>query len=175
MYGDLTFLSVFVLFIFALCFSCTSFNMLLKFSYSINRTLNNTDRCEPVKFQPLSTFRGHLDYYMTIAGAVLIVFILCWRLTILNIFNISTQGLFSPSTVINKLAFLLHVSFSSDLWAVYLSFLLLNSLLQHQGFSSQTYHSSGLLLESEAHSSFIYLDNTEQANSLEMMLNVFMM
>ena len=84
--------------------------------------------------------------------------------------------LFSPSTIINKLPFLLHFSLSSDVWAVFLPFVLLIARsLQHQGFSSQIYQFSRLLLESQTHSSFIDLDNTDRANSFKSMLNVFMM
>ena len=75
-------------------------------------------------------------------------------------FLITALFIFSPSAITNKLACLLHFPLQSDLQAVYIPLLLLNSLFAvTPACSSQTYLYFVSLVETQACSSYSGLHN----------------
>ena len=82
-------------------------------------------------------------------------------LSSLETFLITAQFIFSPSAITNKLACLLHFPLQSDLQAVYIPILLLNSLFAvTPACSSQTYLYFVSLVKTRACSSHTGLYNT---------------
>lgn len=85
-----------------------------------------------MKFQLFFFLKSHLNPNLSISGALhrelSLSYHLLNNLSSLGKFLILVECLFSPSTTVSKLACWLHFLLSSDLRAVYILFLLLNSM-----------------------------------------------